>query len=557
MEEARLMSQTVIEHVLMRLKQLGIREVFGVPGDFAFPINDAVCNDPELRWIGSCNELNAAYAADGYARIKGFGALSTTFGVGELSALCGIAGSYTEHLPVFHLVGMPNIKTQREHRIVHHSLGNGEFDLFVKMTQPAVCASAILTPENAVSEMDRLVAAALNHRRPVYLAISTDHAVAPLPEETLALRPAPAPASDPDTLEEAVNAMAEKLAHAKTAAILAGYLIPRLGCTAEALALVEAANLPFATMFMDKTALDETHPQYIGMYDGRIMNPEIREFLEGCDCVLNLGALWSDLNTGAFTANLDPAKTMAVMHHTARVGRAVFPQVEMRDALAALTKKVSKKNVPAPMVHGLGEPRGAPSEKITPDYLYPRWEKFFRPGDLVIAETGTVSMGLAFALMPRGSVFHNQTLWGSIGWATPAAFGAAVASPHRRTILITGEGSHQFTAQEISQFCRYGLKPIVFCLNNEGYLIERLLCRDPMSYYNDLARWNYHQLPGALGCTDWFTARVATNADLEAAMEKAESCGTGAYIEVATEKMAASPMALKLHEAIQTLYGSK
>ena len=90
---------------------------------------------------------------------------------------------------------------------------------------------------------------------------------------------------------------------------------------------------------MDKTALDETHPQYIGMYDGRIMNPEIREFIEGCDCVLNLGALWSDLNTGAYTANIDPARMIGVMHHHVRVGRALFPQVEMRDALAGAGRR--------------------------------------------------------------------------------------------------------------------------------------------------------------------------------------------------------------------------
>jgi indolepyruvate decarboxylase len=229
----------------------------------------------------------------------------------------------------------------------------------------------------------------------------------------------------------------------------------------------------------------------------------------------------------------------------------------MCDVLQALAGKVSKKKVTAPKVHGLGEPQGRPGDQITPDYLYPRWEKFFQEGDLVIAETGTVSMGLAFARMPKGSGFLNQTLWGSIGWATPAALGAAVASPNRRIILITGEGSHQFTAQELSQFCRYGLKPIIFCLNNQGYLIERLLCREPMIHYNDLAPWNYQQLPGALGCTDWFTARVATNAELEAAMEKAETCGTGAYIEVLMDKMAASPMALKLHEAFQALHGRK
>jgi indolepyruvate decarboxylase len=535
---------------------LGIKDVFGVPGDFSFGIDDAICTDPDLNWLGCSNELNAAFAADGYARIKGFAALATTFGVGELIALGGIAGSYTEHLPVFHLVGMPNLKTQRERRIVHHTLGNGEFDQFMKMAQPAVCASAILTPENAAAEMERLVTAAVTHRRPVYLAIPADCADAPLPETGFPA-PAPAPASDPDTLAEAVDAMAEKLDRARTAAILPGYLITRLGCNAEAAALVEATGLPFATMLMDKTALDETHPQYLGIYDGRLMNPEIREFIEGCDCILNLGALWSDLNTGAFTANIDMGRMISIRHHAVRVGHAVFPGVEMRDALAALARKVRKKGLMAPKVHGLGEPQGSPDDRITPDYLFPRWEKFFRPGDLVVAETGTVSMGLGFARMPKGSTFLNQTLWASMGWSTPAAFGAAVAAPRRRTVLITGEGSHQFTIQEISQLCRYGLKPIVFCLNNQGYLIERLLCKDPMSCYNDIAQWNYHQFPGVFGCSDWFTARVSTNAELDAAMEKAETCGTGAYIEVMTDKMAASPLAQKLHEATQTLYGIK
>jgi indolepyruvate decarboxylase len=551
------MAQTVVEHVLMRLKELGIREVFGVPGDFSFGISDAIIEDPDLNWIGNSNELNAAYAADGYARVKGYAALSTAFGVGELSALNGVAGSYTEHLPVIHLAGMPNTQTQRERRLVHHTLGNGEFDVFLKMAQPAVCASAILTPENTVSEMERLVSAMVNHRRPVYVGIPADYCTAQLIEGCMVMNPAPAAATDQEALTEAVEAIAAKLARAKTAAILAGYLIPRLGCTAEALALVEATGLPFATMFMDKTALDETHPQYIGMYDGRIMNPDIREFIEGCDCVLNLGALWSDLNTGAFTANVDPARMIAVMHHHVRVGRALFPCIEMRDALVALTGTVGMKQVAAPKVHGLGEPQGAPGDKITPDYLYPRWEKFFRPGDLVIADTGTVSMGLAFALMPKGSTFHNQTLWCSIGWGTPAALGAALAAPERRTILLTGEGAHQMTMQEIGQFCRYGIKPIVFCLNNQGYLIERLLCKEPLFSYNDLAPWNYQQLPQVLGCTDWFCVRVTTNAELDAALEKATNCGTGAYIEVMTDMMAASPMAAKLHESIQTLYGLK
>jgi indolepyruvate decarboxylase len=166
------MAQTVIQHVLSRLHELGVTDVFGVPGDYAFPINDAVCADSRLRWIGSCNELNGAYAADGYARIRGVSALNTTYAVGELSAINGIGGACAEHLPIFHLVGMPATSVQKAHGLVHHTLGNGEFDLFRKMSEAVVCAQAIMTPDNCVSETERLIAAALLHRRPVYTPAS-------------------------------------------------------------------------------------------------------------------------------------------------------------------------------------------------------------------------------------------------------------------------------------------------------------------------------------------------------------------------------------------------
>lgn len=549
------MARNVVEHVLWRLKQLGIRDVFGVPGDFAFPLNDAIATDPDMRWIGCCNELNAAYAADGYARVHGMAALCTTYGVGELSALCGVAGSYTEHLPVFHLVGMPNTSIQQARRIVHHTLGNGGFDLFAKMSQPAACASAILTPENVIPEMERIVHEAVYRHRPVYIAIPADHALAE--PCGCALAPQQPIASDPETLAAAVAAVAEKLAKAETGVILAGYLLHRLGLTSEAQKLVGVWGLPYATMMMDKTALDETSPGYIGMYDGRIMNPDVREFVESRDVVLNLGGLWSDFNTGAFTARIEPSQSIEVMQHHVRVGRAVYPDVEMADMLRELAALPIRKNLTGPAPSRLGEPKGGPDESIRPEYLYPRWEAFLRPGDILVTETGTASMGLGFALMPSGSIFLNQTLWGAIGWATPAAFGVALACPDRRVVLVTGEGSHQMTAQEICQFDRFGLKPIIFCLNNQGYLIERLLCKDPMIAYNDVAAWNYSQLPAALGCKNWFTARVTTNGELDAAMRQAETHDGGAYIEVCTDKMASSPLALALHQSIKTLYGNR
>jgi TPP-dependent 2-oxoacid decarboxylase len=87
------------QHLFARLRQLGVQSVHGVPGDFTLPLLDYV-KPAGLKWIGNCNELNAGYAADGYARVKGISALSTTYGVGELSALNAVAGSYAEYAPV-------------------------------------------------------------------------------------------------------------------------------------------------------------------------------------------------------------------------------------------------------------------------------------------------------------------------------------------------------------------------------------------------------------------------------------------------------------------------
>jgi indolepyruvate decarboxylase len=544
--------KTVIQHVLGRLKDIGVAHVFGVPGDFAFPIEDAIVDFPGIEWVGCCNELNAAYAADGYARVRGVAAVNTTYGVGELSAISAIGGAYAEHCPVFHLVGMPNIPVQAGHALVHHTLGNGEFDLFHKMAEHVVCGSAIMSPQNVAYETERLIAKALYHRRPVYMAFPADLAEQPVVSTATPLQ---APKSDPVSLRQLSEAVAVALDAAATACILPGLLANRAGLRDAVQSLVDASGLPFATMFADKSALDEQQPAYIGMYDGRLMDEAVREFVESCDHVLLIGAILSDFNTGAFTSQLDQKKTIDIRHHYTRVGSKVYPNVEMRDILEELARRVTKRRDKSPFQPlSLGAVKGSNNDPITADALYPRWADFLKPNDIVIAETGTSSMGLAFALMPKGATFHNQTLWGAIGWATPAAFGAAVAAPDRRLVLVTGEGSHQLTAQEICQFGRRGLTPIVFLLNNSGYLIERLLCKDPDIAYNDVAQWHYADLPKALGCDDWFTARVTTCGEFDEALKKASQGGRGTYIEVVTDKYAASPLSAKLHESMATLY---
>jgi indolepyruvate decarboxylase len=545
------MATTVIQYVLRRLGEIGIKDIFGVPGDYAFAVNDAICNDPDMNWIGCCNELNAAYAAEGYARIRGAGALCTTYGVGELSAINGVAGAYAEHLPVFHLVGAPNVAIQESRALMHHTLGNGEYDLFRRMSEPVVCAHAVMTPQNVAYETERLIAEASYHLRPVYMAFPADLASAPIAGDA---RPIAPPQSDPEALADVTEVIVEALARARSACVLPGVLIARAGLQPALHELIGASGLPFATMFMDKSVLDETHPSYVGMYDGALMQPEVRAFVEEADAVLAIGTLMTDFNTGAFTSRLDPAKTISVGQHRVRAGEKTVFNVELGDLLKSLTARLSRRDWPKIAPQKLGRATGSGGDRIDAKALYPRLAGFLRENDILVAETGTASMGLGFARMPSGANFYNQTLWGSIGWATPAAFGAAVAAPQRRVVLLTGEGAHQFTVQEISQFARYGLKPIVFVINNSGYLIERLLCREPESAYNEIAPWRYSLLPQAFGCDDWFSARVATCDELDNALATAARAETGVYIEIVTDAYAASALATRMHEEFRKLY---
>jgi len=538
---------TVIQYLLDRLKQLGIRDIFGVPGDFAFPINNAICDDKELRWIGCCNELNAAYAADGYARIKGMSALSTTFGVGELSTLCGIAGSYAEYNLVFHIVGMPKIQSQKKHDIVHHSLGDGESSIFMEMAAPVVCASTMLTPENCVQEVERVIETALENHRPVYIAIPHDYVNADISSFTA---PARKPVkSDPATLEEVVSIIAGKLSNAKQACIMLGFLVDRFGLKDLSMAVINASGLPYVTMALDKSVLDETNPSYLGLYMGKLINPEIREFVESCDCILTIGTILSDVNTGKFTAKLDKSRIINIMPSSVHIGYTDYINVKMLDVLEELSRRLNKRtDVSGPVASRPAVPEVDAEDPITADYLYAKYAEFFKPDDIIIADSSSSFYGLLPLLLPEGTKFENQMLWAAIGWATPASFGTALAAPDRRVILITGEGSHQMTAQEISQFYRHGLKPIIFVLNNHGYLIERMLSEKLDYCYNDLAEWQYYKLPEVLGCNDWITRKVTTCGDLDKVMRELDNAKTGAYIEIVTPILSAPSLMEKIHK---------
>jgi indolepyruvate decarboxylase len=543
----------VADYIVERIAAEGISHCFGVAGDYVFPVCDAVDSSPKVKWIGCANELNASYAADGYARIRGAAMLATTYGVGELSALNGVMGAKAERSLVFHVVGMPSYQHQRVGKIAHHTLGDGVFGNFIDLSGSAACCHAIITPENCVLELERVIAEAKRNNQPAYIAVPSDYALSPVvPVE---VKPTP-PRSNEAALQKAMAIIGERINKAEKVVAFPAFTISRLGLLSEAQKAIEAIGCPFVTTLMEKCVIDEGHPQFAGMYAGAASDPKARQIAEGADLVLDLGGVnLNDITTAAYSAQLDRSRFITVGLNDVRIEDNVIAGVRLADVLAEMTKlKPSSPRYQA-KPQGLAPVTGNPSNKITMDALYPRYAAFLRPRDTVVIETGSTSLGLTPTTLPNGVRLEAQVLWGSIGWATPAALGVALADPDRRTVLITGEGSHQLTANDIGAMGRFGANVIVFVLNNSGYLIERALEENPDWTYNDLAPWKYAELPKALGCADWFTARVSTLGELDEAMKSARASKTGAYIEIVGGKMDMPPALAYAHGRLKAMYG--
>jgi len=545
----------VADYIVRRLAREGITDCFGVAGDFAFKLCDAVARSEAVRWIGCSNELDAAYAADGYARVRGCSMLLTTYAVGELSALNGVMGAKAERSCVFHVVGMPTMRHQRVGKIIHHTLGDGEFQNFANISAQAACVRAVITPDNCVHEMERLIATARAESRPAYILVASDYAVTPVAASDPV--PYPKPASGPD-LPKAVAAIADLIAAARSVAILPAYTVSRFKLQQSLLALIEALGCPFAAMAMDKGVLSEAHRQFVGTYSGGASSPAVLEAVEGAEVVIDAGGVcFHDINTSAYSSRTRPDGLVTIGVDHVRIGDRIYNPVRMGDVFEMLAKTVRKNfGYSAPPRETRAKPAGKPNDPITAAEMYPRYRDFLKPFDQIVIETGSSTSGIVPLPLPDGAEVHSQTLWGSIGWATAATLGIALADRSRRTVLFTGEGSHQLTAADVGTMGRNGLKPVIFVLNNAGYMVERALEKDPDWVYNDLAPWNYHTLPAALGCKDWFTARVTTLGELDAALARAATGESASYIEVVAGRMDLPAGLVLANKRLDALYAN-
>jgi indolepyruvate decarboxylase len=504
---------TVTDYLLDRLAEAGVDRLFGVPGDFTLGLLDYVDNHKSIDWIGCANELGAGYAADGYARVRGLGAVCTTFGVGELSAINAIAGSYAEHVPVIHLVGAPTTATQSAARATHHSLGDGDFRHFARMTAEVTCAQASLTLDNATDEIDRVLAETIERRLPGYLLLPADVAGAACEPPVSAL-PAHPGVTNPQALELFRDAAAGLIDRAETVAVLADILIERMGAQGQLDALL-AHQLPHATLLWGRRVVDESSPSYVGSYLGAVSTTVVTDAIEGADVLILAGVQFTDLTSGFFSQRL-PERTIDVGARSARIGGHTFAPVSLGDALEVLTSLVAAReragHIPAPAETAVvAAPTQTGNRPLDQAALWDIVSAHLSPHDIVLADQGTSFYGMGNHKLPHDVIFIGQPLWAAIGYTLPASVGAALAAPGRRVVVLIGDGAAQLTIADLGTLLRNRIPAIVLVVNNAGYTVERAIHGADRTY-NDIAQWDWAALASALGPSagaQGFTVRTA------------------------------------------------
>ncbi|KAF2811022.1 putative pyruvate decarboxylase [Mytilinidion resinicola] len=514
-------------YLFTRLRQLGIGAVHGEPGDYTLRALDFI-RPAGLRWIGNCNELNAGYAADGYARVKGMSAFCTTYGVGELSAINAVAGSYAEYSPVVHIVGCPARMVYGSNRLVHHALETGNMRVYADMYARVTAAQANLTDaRTAPGLIDRVLEECRIQSRPVYIELPSDMVEAQVDESRLSAPLHIEPPTNARDLEDAVvNETLERIYSSKRPYILVDGLVRPDGIVDEVNELARVTGFPTLAITFGGGIINGSSENYHGVHAGKFGSIDHTPYTDSADLALLFGPLLSDTNTQGWSVVPKEDITISFRRNSIDIGSASH-ELRIKSFMRSLLSKLDPSKISAGAPNPpLSSPRDLlkslpppdPSAPVDQDTFYLRLSPFFRPYDIIICANGTPLVGGRDFILPPGARLVNSGVWLSVGHMLPAAQGIAVAQREAleagqqpgRTILFEGDGSFQATAQELSTIIRYRLDVTIFIVNNDGYTFERLI-HGLEEEYNDVAPWRYPEAPRFFGAPEDGSYAVETH----------------------------------------------
>jgi TPP-dependent 2-oxoacid decarboxylase len=507
------------EYLIQRLYAHGVRHVFGIPGDYVLGFYDQLSKS-KLRLINTCDEQGAGFAADAYARVRGLGAVCVTYCVGGLKLANTTAEAFAEKSPVVVISGAPGMKEREKNPLLHHKVR--EFDTQKKVFEQLTIASTVLSdPQTAFQEIDRVLHAALRFKRPVYIELPRD--VVGVPGIPHHKPPELHERSDARSLRAALDEAEQMINAARRPVILADVEIHRFGLQDQLLRLARKTNIPVAATVLGKSVIGEHHPFYLGIYEGAMGRDDVRQYVEGSDCVILLGAFMTDINLGIYTARLEPARSIYATSEKLSIRYHTYEDVRFKDFIQGLlrrhlrVRRLGKIPRPARITphSALRTPRAL--QPISVRRLFERLNAFLSSSTVVVADVGDALFGAADLFIRESTEFISPAYYTSMGFAVPASIGAQLANPKLRPLVLVGDGAFQMTGMELATVARYKLNPVVVLLNNRGYGTERHMQDGP---YNDVWPWAYHRLPEILGAGRGFV--VETEEDLDRALTEAE-----------------------------------
>ena len=527
------LSQNVAGYLIQRLYDLGVRHIFGVPGDFVLGFYHELIQSNKLEVINTCDEQGAGFAADAYARIHGLGVVCVTYCVGGLKVVNAAAQAFAEKSPLVVISGAPGIKERKKNPLLHHKVR--DFDTQQKIFEHLTIDSVLIdNPRTAAKDIDRVLSSAIRYKRPVYIELPRDMTSTPIPisreqfaDSSTCSRTTKGEEeyeTDMDSMQEAIAEAVAMINSSKRPVIIAGVEIQRFGLQDKLLQLAIRANIPVVATVLSKSVISEVHPLYLGVYEGAMGHESVREYVESSDCLILLGALMTDINFSISPTPIEQSSSIYVSSEKLTIKHHNFDNILSQDFLASL--------IEAPLAIKdfvlVGKQSNtnnynnkhfsvARNQKITVKRLFERLNFSITDSSIVIADVGDSLFGSLDLTIHGQTDFLSPAYYCSMGFAVPAAIGAQLAKPLLRPIVIVGDGAFQMTGMEISTITRFALNPVIIVLNNNGYGTERPMLDGP---FNDVLRWNYYRIPEIIGHGKAFL--IETEGQLEDSLSAAE-----------------------------------
>ena len=533
---------TIARHLVHRLRTCDVNEGFGIVGDYVLKFVGAM-NDEGFRVLNTTDEQGAGFAADAYARVRGFGAVVCTYGVGGLKLANATANAWSERVPLLVISGAPGIFERENDPMLHHRVK--DFDTQFRVFQDLTCAQAVLGNAHAAAdEIDRVMAQMISEQRPGYLEVPRDmvsHIIEP-PETDLDIHQPPV---DATALQHAVDDVVGHLRQARSAVVHAGAIVERRKLGESLYRLATTSGIPVATSSLARGVFPERHDLGLGVYLGALSPEHVVHRVEDADVVLSLGVLQTDLTLGAFTAHIDHERYILATDTDVTVGYCTYRDVPLWAFIPALADALQ------------GESIDIDHTPLPPDQPYVPSEDPPTVSDVVHAIEVHVDERHSLLLDPGEALFsavdmrvptyaHASAYYATMGYAVPAALGVGKADPDRRPVVVVGDGAFVMTGLEAAA-CAYNSVPaIIIVLDNSGYGTQRPIMDGP---FNDIPAMAVDRLPEVFGTGRGFD--VTTRARLDDALREAVACDELCIVRVHLPKDGRSAALERLGEALR------